>query len=78
MFESGYFLQKMLSRNVFHSYSHKCSAAFRCQRLAGIFGFNRSICEYFNAYYSVLMSRVGLRLKSTSLSTNSFLSRFME
>ena len=48
--ESGYFSQTRFSHDIFHICSHKCSPAFRCQRLEGFSGFNTSICEHFNAF----------------------------
>ena len=51
--ESGYFSQTRFFHNIFHRYSHKCSSAFRCERLEGFSGFNASICQQFNAFFTV-------------------------
>ena len=48
--ESGYFAKMRFFHDVFHSYNHKCSASFRCQRLKSFTGVNSSICEQFNSF----------------------------
>jgi hypothetical protein len=48
--ESGYFANTRFFHDVFHGYSHKCTKAFRCNRLLGFNSVNSSICEQFNSY----------------------------
>ena len=58
--ESGYFSQTRFFHDIFHGYSHKCSPAFRCQRLEGFSGFNTSICEQFNAFLQCIKASARL------------------
>lgn len=48
--ESGYFKNTSYFHDVFHGYTHKCSAAFRCNRLSKFNAVNSSICEQFNSF----------------------------
>jgi len=48
--ESGFYKDTRFFHDIFHGYSHKCSAAFRSSRLNNISGLNTSICEQFNSF----------------------------
>ena len=55
--ETGYSSQTHFFHEIFHGYLHKCSPAFRCQRLQGFSGFNIPICEQFNAFLQLQPDR---------------------
>ena len=48
--ESGFFKNARFFHNMFHSYTHKCKPAFRCNKLIGFDGVNSSIWEQFNSF----------------------------
>jgi len=48
--ESGFYNNTRFFHDIFHGYSHKCSSAFKSNRLNGFKGFNTSICEQFNSF----------------------------
>ena len=48
--ESGFFRKTRFFHDVFHSFTHKCTPAFRCNKLFGFDGVNSSICEQFNSF----------------------------
>ena len=48
--EAGFFRSSQFYHDVFHGYTHKCSSAFRCEKLAGFSKVNTSICEQFNSF----------------------------
>ena len=48
--EAGFFAKTRFFHDVFHGYVHKCSSAFKCNRLLGTNAINSSICEQFNSY----------------------------
>lgn len=48
--EAGFFSKSQFYHDVFHGYTHKCSPAFRCEKLAGFSKVNSSICEQFNSF----------------------------
>lgn len=48
--ESGFFRDTRFFHDVFHGYTHKCSPAFKCERLLGFECVNTSICEQFNSF----------------------------
>ena len=48
--ETGFFKNTRFFHDVFHTFTHKCTAAFRCNKLLGFDGVNSSICEQFNSF----------------------------
>ena len=48
--ESGFFKNTRFFNHVFHSYTHKCTPAFRCNKLIGFDGVNSLICEQFSFF----------------------------
>lgn len=48
--ESGYYKNVRFFHDVFHSYAHKCSYAFKSRRLQGFESVNSEICEQFNSF----------------------------
>ena len=48
--ESGYYKDVRFFHDIFHSYAHKCSCAFKSRRLQGIESVNPEICEQFNSF----------------------------
>ena len=51
--ESGFFSNSQMFLDVFHSWSHKCPAVYRSQRLVG-FDSNTQICEQINSFLQPL------------------------
>lgn len=62
--ESGYFSKTRFFHDVFHGYTHKCSKAFRANRLLGFGSVNSSICEQFNSFIQNI--KTSARLMSQS------------
>ena len=54
--ESGYYKNTRFCHDIFHGYTHKCSPAFRCDKLHGTSILNTSICEQFNAFIQKIKS----------------------
>ena len=48
--ESGYFQNTRFDHDVFHGFTHKCTPAFRCDKLRGFKAVSSSICEQFNSF----------------------------
>ncbi|XP_047144680.2 uncharacterized protein LOC124818179 [Hydra vulgaris] len=48
--ESQYFSKTRFFHDIFHGYTHKCSNAFKYNRLTNSSQVNTSICEQFNSY----------------------------
>ena len=44
------FVQLVFFHDVFHGFTHSCSAAFKCSHLRSFDGINSSICEQFNSF----------------------------
>ena len=58
--ESGFFQETRFFHDVFHGFTHKCSASFRSNTVLGFDGANTSICEQFNSYIQRIKSSVKL------------------
>ena len=54
--ESGYFENTMFYSDIFHSVNHKCSDAFKIQRLPIGNDFNTSGCEQLNSFLGKIKS----------------------
>ena len=54
--ESGYFENTMVYSDIFHSVNHKCSDAFKIQRLPIGNDFNTSGCEQLNSFLGKIKS----------------------
>ena len=48
--ESGYLQNTHFYHDVFHGFTHKCTPAFRCDKLKAFKTVNSSICEQFNSF----------------------------
>ena len=49
--ESGYYNSvRFFFHDIFHSYAHKCSSAFKSTRVQGFETVNSEICEQFNSF----------------------------
>ena len=48
--ESGFYKNVRFFHDIFHSYAHKCSCAFKASRLQGFESVNSEICEQFNSF----------------------------
>ena len=58
------FLRTQDFSTMFHSYTHKCSPAFRCNKFLGFDGVNSSICEHFNSLLQNFKSSAKLMLQT--------------
>ncbi|XP_057307007.1 uncharacterized protein LOC130645141 [Hydractinia symbiolongicarpus] len=54
--ESGFFAKTRFFHDVFHGYTHKCTNAFKYNRLLASSAINSSICEQFNSYIQNIKS----------------------
>lgn len=54
--ESGYYQNTRFCHDIFHGFTHKCSQAFRCDKLLGTSELNTSICEQFNSFIQKIKS----------------------
>ena len=48
--ESGFFASTRFYHDIFHGFTHKCTSAFRYDKLNGFGDINSSICEQFNSF----------------------------
>lgn len=48
--EPGFFCNTRFWHDIFHGYTHKCSAAYNSSRIPSLSRLNTEICEQFNAY----------------------------
>ena len=48
--KSGYFQNTRFYHDVFHDFTHKCTQAFRCDKLRGFKTVNSRICEQLNRF----------------------------
>ena len=54
--ESGYYNSVRFFHDIFHSYAHKCSSAFKSTRVQGFETVNSEICEQFNSFLRCIKS----------------------
>ena len=59
----GFFKNTKFFHDVFHSYTHKCTPAFRCNKLIDFDGVNSSICEQFNSFVQNIKTSAKLILQ---------------
>ncbi len=56
--ESGYYQYVLFFHDIFHGFTHKCSAVFRSSRLIGFEPVNSEICEQFNSFLQSIKYQV--------------------
>ena len=71
--ESGFFKNTRFFNHVFHSYTHKCTPAFRCNKLIGFDGVNSLICEQFSFFLQNIKTSAKLMSQLVLPFTSNFL-----